>query len=127
MGTKNPEPFQARDFSSDQLLSLVDGDLLAVLAQTLETDNAVGLGKQSVIGAHTDIGAGVDVGAALANKNVAGENELTISALGAKTLGLGITAVLGGTNALLVGEELQTNVQHFAVPSFLKDRRSGGL
>ena len=73
------------------------------------------------------IDAGMDVGAALANQNVAGQNELTISALGAKTLGLGITAVLGGTNALLVGEELQTNVQHFAVPSFLKDRRSGGL
>ena len=52
-----------------QLLGGVDRDLLAVLAQTLETDNAVGLGKQSVIGAHTDVGAGVDVGAALARTN----------------------------------------------------------
>ena len=95
-----------------QLLGGVDRDLLAVLAQTLETDNAVGLGKQSVIGAHTDVGAGVDVGAALANKNVAGENELTISALGAKTLGLGTPV----SSSIHSGRIAATFLSHSSIP-----------
>ncbi len=36
----------------------------------------------------SDVDARMDVGAALAHKNVAGENELTVSALGAKALGV---------------------------------------
>ena len=39
--------------------------------------------------------------------------------LGTQALGLGITAVLGGAHTFFVGEELQTNVQHISVPSFL--------
>ena len=39
-------------------------------------------------------------------------DELTVGTLGAKALGLGITAVLGGAAALLVGEELKTNTNH---------------
>ena len=101
------------------LLGGVNRNLLTILAQTLEADNTVGLGKQRVIAADTDVGAGVDVGAALADQDVAGQNELTISALGAKALGLGITAVLGGAHTFFMGEELQRNVQHFQVPSFL--------
>ena len=89
----------------------IDGNLLLVAAQTLEADNTVGLGKQRVIAADTDVGAGVDVGAALAHKNVAGENELTVSALGAKALGVRVAAVLRGAAALLVGEKLKTDVQ----------------
>ena len=75
--------------------------------------------EQGIVAADAAVGAGMDVGAALANKNVASQNELTVSALGAKALGLGITAVLGGAHTFFMGEELQTNVQHFAVPSFL--------
>ena len=100
-------------------LSLVDGDLLAVLAQTLEANHTVDLGEQGVVAAAANIHTGVNVSAALTNQDVAGQNVLTISALGAETLGLGITAILGGTNALLVGEELKTNVHHRCVPSFL--------
>ena len=37
---------------------------------------------------------------------------LAVGTLGPETLALGITAVLGGTNALLMGEELQSNVHH---------------
>ena len=99
-------------FLFHRLLGGVDGDLLTVLAQTLETDNAVGLGKQSMVGTHTDVGTGMDVGAALANQNVAGENELTVSALGAKALGLGVTAVLGGAHTFFMSEELKTDVHH---------------
>ena len=101
------------------LLGGINRNLLTILAQTLEADNTVGLGKQRVIAADTDVGAGVDVGAALADQDVAGQNELTISALGAKALGLGITAVLGGAHTFFMSEELQRNVQHFQVPSFL--------
>ena len=61
----------------------------------------------------------MDVGAALAHKNVAGENELTVSALGAKALGVRVAAVLRGAAALLVGEKLKTDVQHGDLPSFL--------
>ena len=101
------------------LLGGVNRHLRTILAQTLEADNAVSLGKQRIVAANTNVGAGVDVGAALADQDVAGQNELTISALGAKALGLGITAVLGGAHTFFMGEELQTNVQHDAVPSFL--------
>ena len=54
----------------------------------------------------------MDAGAALANQNVAGLDKLTIGALGTQALGLGVTAVLGGAAALLVGEELKTNTNH---------------
>ena len=101
------------------LLGGINRNLLTILAQTLEADNTVGLGKQRVIAADTDVGAGVDVGAALADQDVAGQDVLTIGTLGPKALGLAVTAVLGGTDALLVGEELKTNVHHLSVPSFL--------
>ena len=95
-----------------QLLGGVDRDLLAVLAQTLEADNAVRLGEQGVVAADTDVDAGMDVGAALANKNVARENELTVGALGTKALGLGVAAVLGRAHTFFMSEELKTNVHH---------------
>ena len=50
--------------------------------------------------------------APLLDQDVAGQDELTVGTLGAKALGLGITAVLGGAAALLVGEELKTNTNH---------------
>ena len=53
------------------LLGGVNRNLLTILAQTLEADNTVGLGKQRVIAADADVGAGVDVGAALADQDVA--------------------------------------------------------
>ena len=94
------------------LLGGVNRNLLTILAQTLEADNTVGLGKQRVIAADTDVGAGVDVGAALADQDVAGQNELTVAALDAQALGLGVTAVTGGANALLMCEELKSDMKH---------------
>lgn len=102
-----------------QLLGGVDRDLLAVLAQALETDNTVSLGKEGIVGADAHVLAGVNVRAALTHQDVAGLDELTVGTLGAKALGLGITAVLGGAAALLVGEELQTDHHHNKGPSFL--------
>ena len=101
------------------LFRLVHGDLLAVSAQALEPDHAVSLGKERVVTALAHVDAGMDVGAALANQNVARQNVLAVSPLGPSALALGITAVLGGTNALFVGEKLQTNVHHDRMPSFL--------
>jgi len=65
---------------------------------------------KSIISTDTYTVSGMDFGAALSDDDVAGGNELTVSSLNAKTLGLGITTVLGRTNALLVGEELQTKL-----------------
>ena len=62
-----------------QLLSGVNRSLLTILAETLETEHAALLGVESIVRADTDIDARMDVGAALAHKNVAGENELTVT------------------------------------------------
>lgn len=45
----------------------------------------------------------MDVGASLPNQNIAGQNKLTVGALDAQPLGLGVTAVLGGAAALFMG------------------------
>ena len=77
-----------------QLLSdlFINRDLLAVLAHALELHSAVNLGEQSVVAALANVVAGMDVSAALTNQHVAGQNELTIGALDAQSLGLGVTA-----------------------------------
>ena len=92
--------------------SLVYGNLFPVLAQTLKADNAAGLGKQSIVAAAADVDAGMDVGPALTDEDIASQNMLAVGTLGPEALALGITAVLGRTDALLMGEELQTNVHH---------------
>ena len=127
---KNDGELRTRQFSiifwnirgetANLLGDLVHGDLLAVLAHALELHLAVHQGEQGVVGALTHVGAGVDVAAALTNQNVAGQNELTVGTLHAQALGLGVTAVLGGAAALLVSEELDVDLQHKSLPSFLK-------
>ena len=52
------------------------------------------------------------MGASLTDQDVASQNELTVGPLHAQPLGLGITAVLGGTAAFFMGEELNANFQH---------------
>ena len=94
------------------LLSGINASLLAILAELLEAEHAVRLGEQGVVTADTDVDAGMDVGAALANENVAGENELTVGALGTKALRLGVTTVLGRAHTFFMSEELKTNVHH---------------
>ena len=85
----------------------------------LKAHDTVCLSIKSIVFAQTYIYTGMEVSAALANQNVACENELTISTLGAKTLRLRVTTVLGGAAALFVGEKLKTDVQHGDLPSFL--------
>ena len=54
-----------------------------------------------------------------ANQNVTGEDELTVRALSAKALGLGVTAVLGRTHTLFMSEELDVYFQHVVTPPFV--------
>mgnify|MGYP005605567777 CR=1 FL=1 len=103
-----------------QLLLSVNGALTAILALALELDGTVNQSEQGVIAADADIDAGMDVGASLANQDVAGQNELTVSTLHAQALSLGITTVLGRTAALVVSEELNTNLQHGVTPPKLR-------
>ena len=95
-----------------QLLGGVDRDLLAILAQALETDNTVSLGKEGIVGADAHVLAGVNVRAALTHQDVAGQNTLTVSTVGTQALRLGITAVLGGAHTFFMGEELDIDFQH---------------
>lgn len=94
------------------LLGGVNRDLLTILAQPLEAHNAVRLGEQGVVGADAHVLTGVDVGAALTDQDIAGQNVLSVGALGTKALGLGITAVLGGAHTFFMGEKLQTDMKH---------------
>ena len=72
-----------------------------------------------IVAAAAHVHTGVDMGAALTDEDIAGENMLPVGALGPQALALGNTDVLGGADALLMGEELKTNVHHDRVPSFL--------
>ena len=103
-----------------QLLLSVNGALTAILALALELDGTVNQSKQGVVLADANVDTGMDVGASLANQNVASQNELTVSTLDAQALSLGITAVLGGTAAIVVSEELNTNLQHSVTPPKLR-------
>ena len=102
------------------LRDLHNGDLLAVLAQPLELDLAVLEGEQGVVAALAHVDAGVNMGAALPHQDIAGQDELTVASLHAQALGLGVTAVTGGADALLVGEKLKTDVQHGITPPCLR-------
>jgi hypothetical protein len=101
------------------LLRLVDRNLFPIFAQMLKADSAAGSGKKGIVASAAYVLAGVNVGAALADEDIASQDELAVGTLGTKTLGLGITAVFGGAAALFVSEELQTNLNHNYGPSFL--------
>ena len=101
------------------LLNGVNADLLLVTAETLETNDAAGLGEQGVILADAYIEAGMDVGAALANKNVAGQYKLTIRTLGSKTLAFAVTAVAGGAHTFFMSEQLKIKFHHDGISSVL--------
>ena len=54
----------------------------------------------------------MNVGAALADQNVARQDELAVRPLGAQALGLGVAAVLGGAAALLVQKKKRKRAVH---------------
>jgi hypothetical protein len=58
--------------------------------------------KQSVIATAPNVNAGVEVGTALADDDLASLDNLPTETLDTQHLGIGITAVPGGTSALLM-------------------------
>ena len=75
----------------------------------LELDLSVNQSKQRVVTAKTDVIAGTDSGSSLTDDDVARKDNFPVRLLDAKTLCVTVTAVLGGTNALLMSEELKTD------------------
>ena len=98
------------------LLHSVDGALAAILALALELDGAVNQSKQGVIAADAHVHAGMDVSAALTNKDVASQRELTVSTLGSKALAFAVATVTGGAHTFFMGEKLKIQLQHDDVP-----------
>ena len=72
----------------------------------LKLNSTVNKSEKSIIRTDTNVHTGMNLGSALSNDDVTGDNCLSVSLLNAKALGLGITAVLGRTNTLLMSEEL---------------------
>jgi len=83
---------------------------LLVLTNALKAKDSVCQCIQSVIAADAYIEAGMNAGSALSVQDVAGLNELAVSFLGAKSLGIGITTVLGGSHSLFMGKELKVQI-----------------
>jgi hypothetical protein len=81
---------------------LLDRAALTVTAHALKADGAVNHCKQRIIAADANALTGMDMSAALTNQNITGQDELTIAALDAKTLRLGVTTVLGRTYAFFM-------------------------
>ena len=110
----------------DQVLAVIDGENATFGAPVVEgasvTANVVKSGKgakvrvykseQSVVLTLTDIGAGMDLGSALSDKDIAGENKLTVGSLGAKTLRLTVAAVLGRTHTFFMCHLGYTSISH---------------
>ena len=84
------------------VLLLLDRAALAVTAHALKVNAAIDQSEQGVIAADADALTRMDMGAALTDQDVAGQNELTVAALDAEALGLGITTVLGRTYAFFM-------------------------
>ena len=93
-------------------------DLLLVLGGVLELDGTVDQSKQSIVRTDADVVAGTDGGTSLTDDDIAGENCLAVSLLHTQSLGLGITAVLGRTDTLLMSKKLQTELQHHEILHF---------
>jgi hypothetical protein len=49
----------------------------------------------------------MNLGPALSVENIAGLDKLSVCSLGTKSLGIGVTAVLGGAHSFMVCEELK--------------------
>jgi len=94
-------------FSLVRSLNGINADLLLILALVLKAHDAVYLCKQGIIAADANVNTGMNLGASLANQDVAGEYELTVSTLRAKTLGFAIATVTRRTKALLMSEKLK--------------------
>jgi len=93
------------------LLEIVDGDeLLSLLF--LKLDDAIDAGEKGVVLASADVVPGVEGVADLADDDTTGLDGLIAVHLNTTTLGVGITAVLGGAGTLLVGSLNEERSSH---------------
>ena len=90
----------------------VYANLFLVPALTLEANDAGLQREQCIVAADANVQARMDVGAALANKDVAGEDELAIRTLRSKALRVAVATVTRATYALFVRKELQIHLKH---------------
>jgi hypothetical protein len=89
------------------LLYGINRSSLAILADTLISEDTVLECEQRIVAADADIDTGMDAGSALSVQDVAGLDKLSVCSLGTKSLGIGVTAVLGGAHSFMVCEELK--------------------
>ena len=89
-----------------KLVSCVNANLLLISAEALELYSSINQSEQSVIRTLAYVVASVDMCASLSNENATCGYYLQVSALNAKSLGLGITAVLGRTHTFFMSEIL---------------------
>ena len=89
-----------------QKLVSVNAYLLLISAEALELYSAVNKSEQCIVRTLADIVASVDMCTSLSYQNASGVNLLHVSALYAKSLGLGVTAVLSRTHTFFMSEIL---------------------
>ena len=73
----------------------VNAYLFTVFAHALELNLTVDKSEKSIILTSANVVTGMDVCTSLLYEDVTGKNELTVSALNTKSLGLRVTAVTG--------------------------------
>jgi hypothetical protein len=100
-------------------LVLVNADALLILGHVLETNHTARECEKGIVLTATYVLTGVDMSSALSDNDIAGDYALAVSLLRTKTLGLRVTAVLGGTNALLMSKELKIKLQHRFLPPLI--------
>jgi len=88
------------------ILVCVYAHLLLTAGNVLKLNSTVNKCEESVIRSDTNVVAGMNLSSTLSYKDITCDNSLTVSLLNAKSLGLGITAVLGRTNTLFMSKEL---------------------
>ncbi len=91
------------------LFDFKDADAGLVLLELFELNLAVFQSKQSVVGAFAHVDTGMDLGASLANENVTGENELTVSTFYAESSGFGVTTVFSRAYTFLMSHSYCTS------------------
>ena len=84
----------------------INAYLLLVLTLALELDLTVNESKKCIVRSDSDIITGMDLCTTLSDKDVSGDNCLSVALLCTKSLGFGVTTVLGGTHSFLVSKEL---------------------
>jgi hypothetical protein len=71
----------------------------------IEEDIAISEGEKSVISSHANIRTGMPLGSALANEDVASDDNFAAEFLYAKALAVGVASVFDGTLSFFMGHK----------------------